>query len=1113
MTTLRNLNDKLSTNLGLIRNKIELENSVNDQSLNILLESPLLDILNLTYNFKLINSNSIDKNFPGIDGIDFENKVMFQISSTFSPEKIKHTINQVLKYKHYEKADELFFLILSPKKRINNNTKKEILQIIDNRFKFDFDQNIIDLSSLYEYLYNEGNKVKVFEVNKKIESVLFDIDIYSNTSLEYIALSFDDEEMDNAFELSQIISKLGYNVVTTNYLLLKKAKEKKSPFVDNIVVLKETSLLDFIKNVIVIVSQNFIKNNLDSQKPSCRIFKYLKENEIHPILLNFTNYSYKIFDKKYKNPRTVSLLNVSKIEKLVSDYLKPKQNLKYSFKDIENVLRSLFPTHSFKSLENNNDSFCLYNFTYDNSVINFLIFSHDYKRNDVLSRFEKLYSKGYSTNLTVLLPKDYNQKTNLRLRFIQEKFPKNKVYFIDEYFYDKCLKNIRKDIENRLLEEVFISPIFRLEEDDETLDDIINWLKNEETTVSFITGGGGDGKTTVCEKIHDEVLQNFDNHLVIFLNTETYVDFIQKRGNVETSKFTLQTIFEISNIQFGGVEVNTLKSNFAFGNITVIIDGIDEIISTLPNFSLLDFIVDLNQLEETLGKGKLIISCRDVYIDELMKSQDTLFQKHNYYKLLKFNKELAEQYFNKNFTYNVKKVKDSLKLLHHFFEHFEDDEKEYIYSPFILEVICTIVDNDFDYDLLQYNYDSEILIKKYSNDYLFYKIISREIAKKEKHGFKLKTDEYVKLLSLLAIEKNGYFQLEDFDFLLKKINAPFMLKNIEDSLKDNPFFTTNRDRYLFRFDFYNHVFRINALYSKIINPNSFALTDTFLSMISTGLIYNSAIYVGLKNKIEKSELTWEQLLPYFKTLINEMNTLPVKSNLLINKAISNLFIFINELKPIKTNSRTILIELFSDENYEENNFYAINNFYLIDIPEVLNLQLDFSDFYFTNSVIDNYNWFLNCHFNSNTFFDNTCKISKVYNEKINFKNCTATSMNFDNYITGLDNTLLKIVELIESGGEELVSYFRRYFRSFQKNNKLVEKITFNELPILKMGITLQEVNVILLKHSILSEVDKDSIQLNHDKKLKILKFINQNLLFKELNLSIKEIESLQIKNN
>jgi hypothetical protein len=380
MKTLRNLNDKLNTNLGLIGSKIELENSVNDQSLNILLETPLLDILNLVFSYKLENTNLIEKNFPGIDGIDFENKIMFQISSTFSPDKIKHTLEQVIKYKHYEKATELFFLFLSPKKRLNIKTKQDLLQIVGNHFTFDFDKNIIDLKSIYQNLYNEEDKLKVFEVNKKIESVLFDIDIFSSNTLDYIAITFDKEELKNTYELTQIISKLGYNIVTTSTSLLQMAKDNKSNFSDNIIVLKETSKLDFIKNAIVVVSPKIIQHNLDSNAPICKIFSYLKENDIKPILLNFTNFSNTIIEKKYKNPRTVSLSNIAKIEKLILDYLTPKQNLKYSFKDIENVLRSLFPTHAFKSIANT-ESFCIYNFMYDNSVINFLIFSHAINKN------------------------------------------------------------------------------------------------------------------------------------------------------------------------------------------------------------------------------------------------------------------------------------------------------------------------------------------------------------------------------------------------------------------------------------------------------------------------------------------------------------------------------------------------------------------------------------------------------------------------------------------------------------------------------------------------------------------------------------------------------------
>ena len=58
--------------------------------------------------------------------------------------------------------------------------------------------------------------------------------------------------------------------------------------------------------------------------------------------------------------------------------------------------------------------------------------------------------------------------------------------------------------------------IINLDNDFEKLDDIFEWLKNDETSVAFIIGPGGDGKTTVCQKIHDVIISDFDNNIVIF---------------------------------------------------------------------------------------------------------------------------------------------------------------------------------------------------------------------------------------------------------------------------------------------------------------------------------------------------------------------------------------------------------------------------------------------------------------------------------------------------------------------------------------------------------------------------------------------------------------------
>ena len=59
----RNLLDRLSTNLSLISNKIETENASNNQSLNIILETPFLEVLNKIFKYNLVNTNKLNSNF------------------------------------------------------------------------------------------------------------------------------------------------------------------------------------------------------------------------------------------------------------------------------------------------------------------------------------------------------------------------------------------------------------------------------------------------------------------------------------------------------------------------------------------------------------------------------------------------------------------------------------------------------------------------------------------------------------------------------------------------------------------------------------------------------------------------------------------------------------------------------------------------------------------------------------------------------------------------------------------------------------------------------------------------------------------------------------------
>lgn len=130
---------------------------------------------------------------------------------------------------------------------------------------------------------------------------------------------------------------------------------------------------------------------------------------------------------------------------------------------------------------------------------------------------------------------------------------------------------------------------------------------------------------------------------------------------------------------------------------------------------------------------------------------------------------------------------------------------------------------------------------------------------------------------------------------------------------------------------------------------------------------------------------------------------------------------------------------------------------------------------------------------------------------LDLKHFTANKDNFDNFIISNDNTLYVALNLAKFGGESILSYLRKYFRSFLKGGRLMDTINVNKLPKSTLYITrLDELNSLLLKHTILKSVDNTELKINNVLKSKILKFVNQNITFSELNKAIRELQNNEL---
>lgn len=126
--------------------QIENLNSLNLYDANIFSEHTLCELLNLVFDYKLINANLLQSNFPAVDLVDAKNKVAIQVTSTKTRDKIQSTLNMFIENKLYLKYDELLIIILSAKQKSYSALS------VSNDFSFDVSEHILDFKSLLKII-------------------------------------------------------------------------------------------------------------------------------------------------------------------------------------------------------------------------------------------------------------------------------------------------------------------------------------------------------------------------------------------------------------------------------------------------------------------------------------------------------------------------------------------------------------------------------------------------------------------------------------------------------------------------------------------------------------------------------------------------------------------------------------------------------------------------------------------------------------------------------------------------------------------------------------------------------------------------------------------------
>lgn len=201
--------DYIEKNLNFLAYRIESRSKFNLQEFNIFSESFYRELLNILYDYSLKNLNQINQNFPGVDLIDENNKILIQISSTCNKQKIENSLSkkELINYKDYK------FIFLSISKSGDNLKNKQI----NNPYNLIFEPNedILDIQSILNIiLYSDINKInKLYNlIKEESQKEINDIKLPSNLTKVINVLSNEISKANDKIEVEFVIEdKINYN--------------------------------------------------------------------------------------------------------------------------------------------------------------------------------------------------------------------------------------------------------------------------------------------------------------------------------------------------------------------------------------------------------------------------------------------------------------------------------------------------------------------------------------------------------------------------------------------------------------------------------------------------------------------------------------------------------------------------------------------------------------------------------------------------------------------------------------------------------------------------------------------------------------------------------------
>ncbi|MDP2574192.1 caspase family protein [Vibrio penaeicida] len=708
----------------------------------------------------------------------------------------------------------------------------------------------------------------------------------------------------------------------------------------------------------------------------------------------------------------------------------------------------------------------------------------------------------FSGKTVIFIPIEKDQKNiELRKNNIKEKFKPISLFYIDEFIREHCTPKVIQDESEKYLNiKNFITPEIHIGDETTSLKLYFEkWHKQIDEPILVVKGSGGIGKTTLAYYFADRLIEFTPSNYVLFIDSSLIKDSLIKNKNRENLNLYnfYEALFDITDNIHEKLSEDLFQLNVDAGNILIIIDGLDEIISKVPNFDTTKFLESIKLSSSDLGNGKVIITCRSYFWDSSGFSGKTF----PVIELEPFTESQSKEFFKKSFENDTIKLGNAVRLANGF--KFPEGENKNIYHPYVLDIIRSIIESDnnlVDFDLSEV--ESSYLCKGISNDYITYRICDREI----KRVGQVSVDDQINIFIYMSVNRGGLIMADNLHSEVTKALGRTVDNTNVEAFKSHPFLMCKDNVIKFKYDFLLDLFK--AIYVSIFlkyDNDSETITDELLEIINDSCWYGAPI----NSDIPKRIASWNEdnflLVSDFITQIkNKLNT--IKSR----KTIANIFNLCLQINhkfyPNDIENNTNLIRsLFEIKNGQ------LDGVSIIDLNGDKSIKFNFESVTISNSNIDNFGNFWKCKFDTSTRF--------IKSELVNLNEKVSSSiLGKDNFIDCIfDSGLTSAIETIDRNKgnrkAKIRIFVHDFFHLFVSNGKLGRQWEHKVIAprfngINKCNLNYKKVVNIFKSNGVLvitDELGKRKFTINDDSKADVNNYLNDGTPSNSITRIIKDL--------